>query len=69
MSCKPEDTELAKEENKQFDPGGKGGGHRFDKRMYWYSYIFLGELWAWIPDLFLVFFLVCLLCVVLGKIR
>ena len=26
MSCKPEDNELANEENKQFDPGGKGGG-------------------------------------------
>ena len=42
MSCKPDDNELANEENKQFDPGGKGGSHRFEQRMYWYSFLFLG---------------------------
>ena len=43
MSCKPKDNELANEENKQFDPGGKGGSHRFEKRMYWYSLHFVGN--------------------------
>ena len=33
MSWKPEDNELAKEKNKQFDPGGKGGRYRFEKWM------------------------------------
>ena len=53
MSCKPKDNELANEENKQLDPSGKGGSHRFEKRMYWYCFLFLGELWAWMPDSFL----------------
>ena len=53
MSRKPEDIELADEENKQLDPGGKGGSHRFEKRMYWYSFLFVGDVWTWMPDLFL----------------
>ena len=55
MSRKPGSSEPASEENKQFDPSGKEGSHRFEKRMYWYSFLFLGELWAWMPGLFLVF--------------
>ena len=43
MSHKPKGKELANKENKQFDPGRKGGSHRFEKRMYWYSFLFLGE--------------------------
>ena len=41
-SRKPGKSEPASEENKQFDPGEKEGSHRFEKRMYWYSFIFLG---------------------------
>ena len=53
MSRKPGDSEPASEENKQFDPGGKEENHRFEKWMYWYSFLFLGELWAWMPGMFL----------------
>ena len=42
MSRKHEDKELTNEENKQFDPGGKGGGHRFEKRMYYLFIFFWG---------------------------
>ena len=60
MSPKPGDSEPASEENKQFNLDGKGGSHRFEKRMHWYSFIFLGELWAWMPGLGLVLLPVCL---------
>ena len=39
MSLKPGNSEPASEENKQFNPGGKGG-----EQMYWYLFLFLGEL-------------------------
>ena len=69
MSRKHKNKESVTEENKQFDPGGKGGGsHGSEKWMYWYSFLFLGEVWAWMPGLFLVLLIVCLLCVVLEKI-
>ena len=41
VSRKPGDSEPASEENKQFDLGGKEGSHRFEKRMYWYYFLFL----------------------------
>ena len=63
MSRKPGDSELPSKENKQFDPGGKEGSHRFEKRMYWYSFLFLGDLWAWMPGFCLVLLPVCLFCV------
>ena len=44
-------------------PVGKGGGHRFEKRMHWYFFGGGGELWAWMLGLFPVILLVCLLCV------
>ena len=42
VSRKPGDSEPASEENKQFDLGGKEGSHRFEKRMYWYYFLFCG---------------------------
>ena len=46
MSCTPKDNELANEENKQLDPGRKAGSYCFKKRMYWYSFLGGGGLWA-----------------------
>ena len=43
MSRKPGDSEPGSEENKQFDPGGKEGCHRFKKRIYWYYFLFWGN--------------------------
>ena len=40
MSRKPGNSAPASEENKQFDPGGKEGSHRFEKRMDWYYFLF-----------------------------
>ena len=42
MSLKPEDSQPASEENKQFDPSGKEESHRFEMRMYWYCFLFSG---------------------------
>ena len=39
-------------------PADKGRSHRFAKRMYLYSFLFLGELWAWMPALFILSLLV-----------
>ena len=69
MSCKSKDNEPASEENKQLDPGGKEGEATALKSVCTGILLFfLGELWAWMPGLFLVLLLVCLLCV-LRKIR
>ena len=67
MSSKLEDNEPANEKIKQFDPGGKGWEPPFEKRMYWYYFLFLGDVWTWMPGLFLVVLLVCLLCFAAGK--
>ena len=56
MSHKSRNSEPASEEK---------GSHRFEKRMYWYYFLFLGELWAWMPGLFLLSLIVCLLGIVL----
>ena len=64
MSRKPGDSEPASEENKQLDPGGEEGSHRFEKQMYCFVlFCFLGKLCAWMPGLCLVFFSVYLFCV------
>ena len=47
----------SQKENKQFDPGGKGGAHRFEKRIRWYSF-FWGIYELGCPARFLA--LVCL---------
>ena len=65
MSRKPGNREPASEENKQFDPGGTEGSHRFEKRMYCYYFLFVKELSAWTPGLFLLSLPICLLCIVL----
>ena len=54
---------------------GKEGSHRFEKRMYWHSCFFLGDVWTWMPGSFLLPLPVCLFCVYFvlffttGKIR
>ena len=63
MSRKPGNSEPASEETSSLTPVDKGRSHRFEKRMNWYSFLFLGELWAWMPGLFLVLLPVCLFCI------
>ena len=62
------DKEPASEENKQVDAGGKGVEATVLKSGYTgIIFLFVGELWVCMPGLFLVFLLVCLLCVILEK--
>ena len=63
MSRIPIDSEPASEENKQIDLGGKEASYRFEKRMYWRYFLFLGELWVCMPGLCLVLLPVSLICV------
>ena len=62
MSHKPENNEPASKENNSLTPVDKGQSHHFEKQMYWYSFLFVGDAWAWIPGLFLVLLPVCLFC-------
>ena len=54
-SCKPKNKKTAGEENKQFDPGGKGGEPPPWKAGVPVFFSFLGELWTGIPA-------ACVLC-------
>ena len=49
-SRKPEDMKTANEENKQFDPGGKGGEPPPWKMGVLVVFSFLGRIWAWVPS-------------------
>ena len=55
MSSKTKDKELANEENKQFDPGGKVREPPLCKADV-LVFLFPGELWAWMSGLFLLCF-------------
>ena len=59
----PKDKESSNEEKSNSTPVAKEGSHCFEKRMYWYSFIFLGDAWAWMSGLFLLLLPVCLFCI------